>query len=64
VTLSFTVNRQGRVLGQRVVRSSGHSSLDREVLAMIQRAQPLPAFPAAMTQSQVRLSVPIRFSLR
>jgi periplasmic protein TonB len=64
VTLSFTVNRNGRVLGRRIVRSSGHSSLDGEVLAMVARAQPLPAFPAAMTQSQIHLTVPIRFSLR
>ena len=31
---------------------------------MIQRAQPLPAFPPAMTQQSVNLIVPIRFSLR
>ena len=31
---------------------------------MVQRAQPLPAFPPAMTQHSVNLVVPIRFSLR
>jgi protein TonB len=46
------------------VRSSGHPELDSEVMAMIQRAQPLPAFPPQMTQSSVQLVVPIRFSLR
>jgi protein TonB len=63
-TLSFSVNRHGRVVSHRIARSSGHSSLDQEVLAMIQRAQPLPAFPPAMTQAVVHLTVPIRFSLR
>ena len=62
-TLSFSVDRNGRVVSRNVVHSSGSSALDREVLAMIERAQPLPAFPAAMTQSVVHLTVPIRFSL-
>ena len=64
VTLSFSVDRNGRVLSRSIARSSGSSSLDQEVLAMIQRAQPLPAFPPAMTQSVIHLTVPIRFSLR
>jgi protein TonB len=64
VTLSFSVNRSGRVLGRRIVRSSGYSALDQEALATIERAQPLPPFPAAMTQSVIHLTVPIHFALR
>jgi protein TonB len=64
VTLNFTVDRSGRVLARRIVRSSGVAALDEEVLAMIERAQPLPAFPAAMAQHSVNLIVPIRFSLK
>jgi protein TonB len=64
VTLSFTVNRHGQVTARSIARSSGHSSLDQEVLALVQRAQPLPPFPPAMTQASIRLTVPIRFSLR
>ena len=63
-TLSFTVDRHGRVLARSITRSSGSAALDGEVLAMVQRAQPLPAFPPAMTQDSVNLVVPIRFSLR
>jgi protein TonB len=63
-TLSFTVDRHGRVLARSITRSSGSAALDGEVLAMVQRAQPLPAFPPAMTQGSVNLVVPIRFSLR
>ena len=48
---------EGRVL-------PGVAALDEEVLAMVQRAQPLPAFPSAMMQQSVNLVVPIRFSLR
>lgn len=64
VTLSFTVDRDGHVLSRQIATSSGHPDLDAEVLAMIERAQPLPAFPASMTQAQQDFTVPIRFSLR
>ncbi len=62
--LAFSVDRDGRVLERKIVRSSGHADLDNEVLAMIERAQPLPAFPRSMTANQLSLTVPIRFSLR
>jgi protein TonB len=64
VTLSFSVDRNGRVLSRHIAKSSGHASLDEEVLALVMRAQPLPPFPPAMTQAIVNLAVPIRFSLR
>jgi periplasmic protein TonB len=62
--LSFSVDRDGRVLDRKIVHSSGHADLDNEVLAMIERAQPLPAFPRSMTGDKLSLTVPIRFSLR
>ena len=62
VQLSFTVNRNGRVLSRHILRSSGSSALDQEVLAMIERAQPLPPFPPSMPQAQTVLTVPITFS--
>src|SRR4029079_302208 len=64
VTLHFSVDRNGKVLTRSIARSSGHPALDQEVLALVQRAQPLPPFPAAMPQSVVHLTVPIRFSVR
>jgi len=64
VQLSFTVDRSGRVLNREIVRSSGHRELDNEVMSMIERAQPLPPFPASMPQAKLDLTVPIRFSLQ
>jgi protein TonB len=64
VMLAFTVDRDGHVLSRQIVTGSGYPDLDAEVLTMIERAQPLPAFPASMTQAQQDFSVPIRFSLR
>jgi periplasmic protein TonB len=48
VQLSFTVDRGGHVLNREIVHSSGHRELDNEVMSMIERAQPLPPFPATM----------------
>ena len=64
VLLSFSVDRDGHVLSRRVVQSSGYSALDDEVMAMIERAQPLPPFPPTMPEPKLDLIVPIRFSLR
>ena len=64
VLLGFTLDRNGHVLAHNIARSSGYADLDEEVMAMILRAQPLPPFPANMTQPRIDLTVPIRFSLR
>jgi periplasmic protein TonB len=64
VLLSFSLDRSGRVLAHSIAKSSGYADLDNEVMAMILRAEPLPSFPASMTQQRIDLTVPIRFSLR
>jgi len=62
--LGFSLDRNGHVLARHIITSSGHPDLDAEVLAMVERAQPLPAFPASMTVDKLDLTVPIRFTLR
>ncbi len=64
VLLGFSVDRTGHVLSRRVLRSSGYPELDDEVMAMIDRAQPLPPFPPSMPELKLDLTVPIRFSLK
>jgi protein TonB len=64
VTLNFTMDRNGRVLSRHVVHSSGYAALDAEALAMVERAQPLPAFPPNMPESARSFTAPIKFSLR
>jgi protein TonB len=61
VMLRFEVNRDGKVLSQNIVRSSGVPALDQEVLAKLQRAQPMPTFFPGMTQPQMTLTVPVEF---
>jgi periplasmic protein TonB len=64
VLLAFSIDRDGHVVSRHIVRGSGYPDLDNEVLALLERAQPMPAFPPSMTETQLSLTVPIRFSLR
>lgn len=60
----FTMDRQGRVLSAELERSSGYPVLDREAVALLRRAQPLPTPPAEIVGAAISLSVPIEFFLR
>ena len=60
----FSLDRSGRIIESRVVRSSGASSLDEEALALLRRAQPFPAPPRELRGDHVDLTVPIRFNLK
>jgi protein TonB len=64
VMLSFSIDRTGHVLSRRIIKGSGFADLDAEVLTLVERAQPLPAFPPSMIEDRLDLTVPIRFSLR
>jgi protein TonB len=63
-TITFTLGRNGSVLGRSLIRSSGSSELDQEALVMITRAAPFPPFPASMPQASTSLTAPVRFTLR
>lgn len=60
----FSMDRQGRVLSAELERSSGHPTLDREAVALLRRAQPLPKPPPEVTGAHISLSVPIEFFIR
>lgn len=62
--LYFVVDRDGRVRDSELRQSTGHALLDREVLAMIERAQPLPRVPGDPNSVPLELIVPVRFRLR
>jgi protein TonB len=61
VSVAFSIDRTGNVLDARIVTSSGSSLLDEEALAVLRRASPLPAPPAAMPGTALDLTVPIHF---
>ena len=63
VEIQFTINRLGYVIQKQLVTSSGSALLDRSALTLLERAQPLPIPPAALSDDQLDLTVPIRFFL-
>jgi protein TonB len=60
----FSLDRQGRVIDSRVVRSSGATTLDEEALALLHRAQPFPPPQPELPGERVDVTVPIRFNLK
>jgi protein TonB len=62
--LFFVIDRDGKVLDFRIEKSSGHDLLDKEVLAMIRRASPVPPMPSDMTGPRLEVVVPVQFFLR
>lgn len=61
-SVAFVIDRSGRVLSARLIRSSGSSALDRAAVALARRASPVPAPPANIGQGRITLTVPIHFS--
>ena len=61
--LRLTINPAGSVVSAEVATSTQSSVLDEELLRMVDRAGPFPAFPATMSQSQLALLVPVSFRL-
>ena len=62
-TLSLVIQRDGTVSDFSISESSGWEALDAAVLRMLERAQPLPAFPASMSEEEIRVDFPVSFSL-
>ena len=61
--LSFTISSSGKLTSARVVKGAGHALLDSAVIAMARNAAPFPAFPQAITQSQMTFRVPVQFKI-
>ena len=64
VMLHFVMGAQGNVISYEIAKSSGRPILDAEALALIQRAQPLPALPADFPTRTLDAIVPIAFALK
>ncbi|MGB5949666.1 MAG: energy transducer TonB [Parvibaculum sp.] len=61
VHLRFAMNARGYVTSARIEKGSGFSALDREVIEMIRRAEPLPPPPPEMPSEYV---LPLTFVLK
>jgi periplasmic protein TonB len=63
-TVAFTIDRQGQLVTSHIVKSSGSSMLDQETLAMLARAQPMPAPPGDIPDNKLSFVVPVRFNIK
>jgi protein TonB len=63
VHVHFSVDRQGRLLGGDVTRSSGYASLDAEAMAMLDRSNPFPGAPHTVRGERIEVSTPVEFFL-
>jgi protein TonB len=64
VMLHFVMDADGKVQSSDIAQSSGRPVLDAEALALIQRAQPLPALPFDFPTRTLDAVVPIEFALK
>jgi protein TonB len=64
VSLRFTIDGDGHVLAASLAKSSGSEALDKEVLAAVRRADPLPRIPDIFNRDRLDLVVPVEFVLR
>ncbi|MCE5973545.1 energy transducer TonB [Sinirhodobacter sp. WL0062] len=64
VTISFTLDRYGRVQARAVSESSGWPVLDRAALALIDEFDRLPAPPAAMGSGPFEMRFPIAYAFK
>jgi protein TonB len=63
LVVQFTIDRHGHLLASDVKQSSGHPELDRAAMAMLARADPLPAIPDFMNRDELALAIPVEYSL-
>jgi protein TonB len=63
VSVRFVVDRMGRVLSAKVVRSRGLARLDAEAVDVLRRASPLPKLPLEMPGETIEVTMPIDFAI-
>jgi|GEM_PF-369080 len=59
----FKIDRNGHVLRHKIRKSSGHTALDREVTAMLKRANPLPTAPKQLVGHSLEFTLPVAFNI-
>ncbi|WP_457798210.1 TonB family protein [Methylocystis sp. S23] len=60
-SVHFVIDRRGHVLSYDIRRSSGQPAFDEAALAMMRRADPVPAPPPALADEGLSFEVPVQF---
>ena len=58
------IDGKGNLITSKIDKTSGFKILDKEVIAMIKRASPLPAPPLELQSKVLTINVPISFKLQ
>lgn len=58
-TVHFVMTSDGTVLSESLTKSSGSPTLDKEALAVLLRAQPLPPIPPILHKDKLETNIPI-----
>ncbi len=61
VLVAFALDRRGHIVSYSVKKSSGQKLFDDAALAMMKRADPAPAPPAAIADEGLSFEVPVQF---
>jgi len=61
--VGFTVTRDGKLLGPRIVESSGDEDLDHAALESLKKAEPLPVAPASVKDDELDFVLPVVYRL-
>ena len=61
VTIAFTLDQHGHVVNSNIKQSSGDQTFDDAALAMMKRADPVPAPPSTMGNQSLSFDVPVIF---
>lgn len=64
ILVSFTLDRSGRVVSASLVRGSGDAAFDEAAVAMVRRADPVPAPPPLVADEGLTFTVPVVFRAR
>jgi TonB family protein len=61
IMVTFTLDRTGHVVSASVARSSGDGAFDQAALAMLRRADPVPAPPPLVADEGLTFTLPVQF---
>jgi protein TonB len=61
IVIAFVLDRTGHVLSASIAQSSGDASFDAAALAMMRRADPVPAPPALVADEGLSFTLPVNF---
>jgi len=63
-SVSFSIDRSGKVIATHLEKSSGSALLDQEAIEVLSRASPFPQPPSDMAELSFSFSLPIQFRIK